>query len=298
MTLRYWAIIVLLGGSWGASFFFNEILLREIGPLSIGLGRVGMGALGCWLYLLAARKSLSLPRAMLVPLAVFGLFQYAVPLTVYPLTQQYITSGAAGIINAMTPIMVVCVGHFWPGGERATLGKSIGVAVGFAGIVIVVAPAFHIDDASHPWALLATMIAPLCYGIALNLLRGLDGVDRVLLTAWSLTIGTVMIAPISIGAEGIPVITKAETWAALIIIGFVLTSAAFIVLFWLIPRVGGTRASTITFIAPISALLLGGLVLGEKIGPQHLLGMAVIFIGLAFLDGRIRWPRRNCKPIG
>ncbi len=287
MTLRHWLLIFLLGMGWGSSFYFNEILLRELGPLTVGLGRVGTGALGCWIWVLLSRKSWRIPRAGLAWLAVFGMFQYAIPLSIYPFTQQFITSSAAGIVNAMTPIMVVLVSHVWPEGERATFAKSIGVAFGFAGIVVMTIPSFQGQGASNPWALIATMSAPLCYGISLNLLRKLSGLDRTVLTAWSLTLGAMMLVPVALLSDGVPHITLAETWFALGFIGFVLTSAAFILMFWLIPIVGGTTASTITFIAPVSSVFLGVLLLGEVIGPYHIAGMTLIFGGMLFIDGRI-----------
>lgn len=298
MSTRYWIAIFLLGMGWGSSFFLNEILLREMTPLMVGLGRVGLGALGCWLWLFAVGRPGWMPSGTLRVLLLFALAQYAVPLSVFPVMQQHITSSAAGIINAMTPIMVVLVSHFWPGGEQATRLRVLGVMLGFFGIVLLVSPAFRGQGASDPWALVATMIAPLCYGFALNIMRKLDAMDRTLLTAWSLTLGTVMLAPVALGVEGMPQITRTETWIALGVIGFALTSGAFILMFWLIPRVGGTVASTVTFLTPVSAVLLGVLVLGEALMPIQMLGMAVIFTGLIAIDGRLlrRWS--NHQPDG
>lgn len=291
MPLRYWAAILLLAAGWGASFFFNEILLRELGPLMVGLGRVGFGALGCWIWVLGSKLTkggaIGLGGASLVALVLFSAFQYAIPLTIYPLTQQYITSSAAGIVNAMTPIMVVIVSHLWPQGEKMTLLRSVGVLFGFLGIVILALPSLRGQGESDPVALLATMGAPLCYAFALNLIRWLNAMDRVLLTTWSLTLASAMLAPFAFSVEGVPVIEQAQTWYALIVIGFILTSAAFILLFWLIPRVGGTTASTITFIAPVSSVLLGVLILNEQLLPIQMLGMAVIFLGMIFVDGRL-----------
>lgn len=294
-----WALILLLGLSWGSSFFFNEILLRELGPMWVAVGRVGIGAIGCWLWIFLSRSSLRVSPGMWLGLGLFGLFQYAVPLTVYPVTQQFITSSAAGIINAMTPIMVVIVSHFWPEGERATRLKSLGVALGFAGIIVLALPDVQADEGSStPVALLATMIAPFCYGIALNMLRSLAGVNRVLMTAWSLTIATALVLPIALAREGVPTISRVETWASLLVIGLILTSAAFIILYWLVPRVGGTTASTITFVAPVSAVLLGVFILNETLTLVHLLGMAIIFVGLLFIDGRVVRMFRNHQPNG
>jgi drug/metabolite transporter (DMT)-like permease len=225
----------------------------------------------------------------------FGVVQYAIPLATYPLTQQYITSSAAGIVNAMTPIMVVVVSHFWPQGEKITLLKVIGVALGFFGILLLAQPSFAGQGESDPVALMLTMIAPVCYAFALNLMRYFDGLDRVLLTAWSATIGALALAPITLVREGMPVITRVETWASLLTIGLVLTSAAFILLYWLIPKVGSTTASTITFIAPVASVLLGVFILNEVLVPIQYAGMAVIFAGMLFVDGRF-FKKRDIQP--
>ena len=248
--------------------------------------------------MIGTRMNLSFPKASLIVLVAFALFQYSIPLAVYPLTQQFITSSAAGIVNAMTPIMVVLVSHFWPQGERATWPKIVGVVFGFAGIVLIAQPSFRGQGDSNPIALLLTISAPVSYGMAINLLRHLDHVNRVALTAWSATIGAIALFPITYALEGWPIITRLETWASLFIIGFVLTSAAFILLFWLIPRVGGTTASTITFLAPIVSVLLGVFVLSEVLFPIQFAGMAVIFAGLLFIDGRILKRANISQPNG
>jgi drug/metabolite transporter (DMT)-like permease len=298
MSYRYWAIIVLLGVGWGSSFFFNEILLRELGPFTASLGRIAFGALGCWLWVLLRRERARVPLRIAGILAVFGLFQYTLPLTIYPYAQQFITSSAAGIVNAMTPIMVVLVSHAWPGGEKAVWTKSLGVALGFLGMVIVIWPEFGGLGESNPYAMLATISAPLCYGIAVNMIRYLEDVKRTVMTAWSLLFGALLLAPLALGLEGMPIIVRPETWASLMVIGFVLTSIAFILIFWLIPRVGGTSASTITLIAPISSIWLGVVFLNEEVLFVQGIGMIVIFVGLLCIDGRILRIRRKAQPSG
>jgi drug/metabolite transporter (DMT)-like permease len=111
-------------------------------------------------------------------------------------------------------------------------------------------------------------------------------------------LGTLILAPLAPGLEGMPVITRPQTWASLFAIGFVLASAAFITLVWLIPRVGGTTASTITLIAPISSIWLGVVFLSEALLSAHVIGMVVIFLGLLCVDGRLFRVGRKAQPIG
>jgi drug/metabolite transporter (DMT)-like permease len=91
-------------------------------------------------------------------------------------------------------------------------------------------------------------------------------------------------------SEGALVITRAETWGAALAIGLVATTFTFQVMYRILPRVGATNFSATTFIAPVSAIVFGFLLLGEIIQPTHLLGMIAIFIGLLMIDGRLpRW---------
>jgi drug/metabolite transporter (DMT)-like permease len=287
MPFRYWVLIFVLGIGWGSSMFFNEILLRELGPLQTAFGRVGLGAVGCWLWLLAIGKRTPVSADFLRNAAIFGMLQYAAPLTIFPAAQQFITSGEAGVVNATTPIMVVIFSHFWPGGEKATLTRSLGVLCGFAGIVVLALPALRAGAEGEFGGLLFCLLAPACYGIAVNWFRRLRGHDATGITAWSLLFGAIILLPVAGVFEGVPVIRHGATWAALLFIGFALTSAAFILLFWLLPRIGATRTSTITFITPVSAVLLGAAFLGERLLPEHFVGMAAIFAGLLLIDGAL-----------
>lgn len=285
MSLRDWFWIGILGFAWGASFFFNEILLREVGPVWVSALRVGTGALACWLFLLVTGRRFSLPGKALGQIAVLGLAMFALPFVIYPIGQGYITSGAAGIINAMTPIMVVILSHFWPGGEKATALKSIGVLFGFAGIVFLAAPA--LGEGSRLFGILFTVLAPVCYAFALNWVRRLSAIDQTVMLTWGLTFATLFTAPVALLAEGLPTsFSGAAIWATLAI-GPVLTCAAFIMFYWLLPRVGATNISTLTFIAPVSALILAAFVLGEEMKASYFFGMAAIFVGLLLIDGRV-----------
>ncbi len=287
MPLKYWLVICILGIGWGMSFMFNAILLRELGPLSVSMGRVGFGALGCWIYVIGARLNVRLSGNRVIALLGFGALSYAAPFAFYALGQQHIGAGVAGIVNATTPAFAVIVSHFWPGGERATFLKSMGVVCGFAGIVVLSLPVLYSGAGSQFWAILLILLAPVCYAFSVNFARAFQDMQPVVLVALALTGATLAITPLALWQEGLPHVTRVETWASLLMIGFVLTSAAFIVFYWLLPKVGPTNISTVTLIAPVSALVLGTWVLKEALRPEHMLGMAAILVGLLLIDGRI-----------
>ncbi|MBS9718636.1 DMT family transporter [Pseudohalocynthiibacter aestuariivivens] len=285
MPARYWILIITLGIAFGGSFFFNAILLKELGPMTISMGRVFLGALGCWVWVSAKGKNPFVSWAVLCQLMILGLFQYAAPFALLPLAQKYVSSGMAGTVNGMTPVMVVLVSHFWVGGEKISPAKSVGVVIGFSGIVILAWPALQASG-SEFWAILVAFLAPVSYSVALNYVRRLRGIDPTVMTAWALSCATILLVPTALAIEGVPVITKIETWVSLAILGFVMTSICFIAIFWLLPKTGATTVSTVTFIAPISAVMLGIAFLGETLTQSHVAGMGVILTGLLMIDGR------------
>jgi drug/metabolite transporter (DMT)-like permease len=182
----------------------------------------------------------------------------------------------------------VIVSQLWPGGEKATWNKIVGVLIGFAGAVILALPAFGQGASAQVLGLLAALAATCCYALTLNYARRFAGkVEPFAVASTSLTGAALVSIPVALAFTGVPVITLPETWAALFGISVFSTSFSFLLLYWLLPRVGATNLSLNTFITPISAILLGVLVLHERFELTHMLGIVVIFFGLLFIDGRL-----------
>lgn len=293
MSLRDWFWIVLLGAIWGCSFIFNAVLIRELGPLWVTSLRVAIGALGCWLVMLALRKPVPREPALWLQLGALGVLAYAMPFALFPLAQANLASGIAAIINALTPMMTALVAHFWIGGEKATPLKFTGIGIGFVGALLLVSPALTSGGQSHLWAVAACLAATLCYALSLNITRSYKHVEPTAFAAIALTGAAVVAVPFAFLVEGVPQLTRPETWAAALAIGLLSTAFTFQIMYRILPRVGATNFATTTFIAPISALILGVTLLRETVLPIQILGMVVIFAGLLFIDGRIRriWHR-------
>ncbi len=287
MPLRYWLLIILLGAVWGCSFLFNAVLIREISPLWVSAGRVAIGAAICWVYFFAMRKRLPHGTGIYAQLLVLGILNYAIPFALFPYAEITVASSIVGVINGLTPMSTVIVSQLWPGGEKASWNKVAGVAIGFLGAVILASPSFAAGASAQVLGLIAAVAATLCYAITLNYARRFKDVDSAVVATCSLTGAALVSVPVALLFSGPPVITRAETWGALIGIGAFSTSFSFLLVYWLLPRVGATNVSLNTFITPISAILLGVLVLHERFEPAHLAGMLVIFVGLIFMDGRL-----------
>jgi drug/metabolite transporter (DMT)-like permease len=141
--------------------------------------------------------------------------------------------------------------------------------------------------------------APFCYAIALNLVRRFRGMDPVVLTAWAMTGGALAIAPVALATDGMPGLPGVGGAVALAPIGFGLTSVTFLAMYSMLPRVGATNLSLVTFIAPVSATAIGALALGEVVGAGHAAGLGLILTGLMAIDGRILQvlPRQRLQPL-
>ncbi len=291
MNISNWLWIILLGVIWGFSFPFNAILLQELGPFWISAGRVSVGALGSWVVLLLLKQSIPSDISLIAKIFMVGIITYAIPFALFPLAQMHLSSGVASIINAMTPITTVIVSHFWIGGEKATWNKTLGVGAGFAGAAILAIPALQNGGTSQLWAMSLAFFATLCYAWSLNYIRTLPKTNPAVMATLALTGASFAAIIAALIFEGQPVITQGQTWFALLTIGLVMTTFAFQIMFKILPQVGATNFSITTFIAPISAIILGAIWLNESLLPSHFIGMACIFLGLILIDGRFvkRW---------
>lgn len=287
MSLRNWLIIFGLGIIWGSSFLFNAILNDELGPLWVSAGRVGIGALGSWGFLLFMRVKMPKLSIIYVKFFILGTLSYAIPFAIFPLSQQSLPAGAAAILNAITPIMTVIVSQFWPGGEKATVKKSLGVVAGFIGVAVLASPALSNGVSAEIWAVGLCVVATIIYAIALNYTRNFNHIDPTVLAASALTGATISATIAALYVHGAPPSLSLGGWGALLSIGLIATALAFQIMYRMLPIIGATNFSVTTFIAPISAILLATYFLGETLELNHFIGMFSIFIGLLLIDGRL-----------
>lgn len=286
-----WAILLLLSVLWGGSFFFIEVAVASVTPLTLVLIRVSLAAAALWLYLAARRQRLRLPPGALGAFFVLALLNNVLPFVLFAWAQREITGGLASILNATTPIWGVIVAHLFTADEKMTPGKIAGVALGLGGVVAMIGVDFLNEIGAAVLAQLACLVATLCYGLAGVYGRRFKAmaIDPVRVATGQLTAAAIILLPVVLFFEP-PWAASApapEAWAALIALALVSTSVAYILYFKLLASAGATNSLLVTFLIPITAILLGSLLLGEGLEPRHFAGMALIGAGLAAIDGRI-----------
>ena len=286
-----WALLMVLSILWGGSFFFFKILVdAHLPPFTIVLGRVGMAAIALLAFVyLSGRRMPTSPRVWLAFL-LMGLLNNVVPFTLIVFGETQITSGLASIFNAITPLFTVLLAHFLTD-ERLTRGKAAGILIGIVGVAVLIGP-----DAVQGFSLtnvaqLACLGAAFVYGCAGIYGRRFHqiGVDPIVTATGQVCGSTIILVPLAAFADrpwalGLPGAGTLGAWIALAVLS---TAVAYIIYFRILASAGATNLLLVTFLIPVSALLLGTFVLGEHLAWTSFVGMALIFVGLGAIDGRL-----------
>lgn len=291
MTASDWALLAVLSIVWGGSFLFNGVAVRELPPVTIVALRVMTAALA---LLLALRfMNVSLPRSRQAWAAFLGMsiLNNVIPFTLIVWGQSHIASGLASILNATTPLFTVIVAHYLTDDERLTGQRLAGVVVGFVGVAVMIgAAAFASLDASI-LAQLAVLGAALSYGLSGVFGRRFKtmGIPPLATAAGQVTVSSALLLPAALIVDRPWTLAMPSTGAVLSLaaLGLVSTAFAYLIFFRLLARAGATNVGLVTFLIPVSAILLGVLVLGETLAMRHVVGMALIGAGLILIDGRV-----------
>lgn len=299
MSAVDWLLLVGLSVLWGGSFFFAKVAVEDMPPFTLALGRVAIAA--AMLIALARAKDESLaPLARAWPaFFVLGLLNCAIPFSLIFCAQTRIPSGLASILNATTPIFTVLVAHVATRDERLTNAKLVGVAAGFLGVAVMLGPDMLGEVGADVWAQLACLAAAISYALAGVYGRRLAGLPAVVVAAGQLIAASVLLVPLSAIVDRPWMLTKPSPAAfdALLALAALSTALAYVIYFRILARAGATNLLLVTFLIPVSAIMLGTIVLGERLSPHHFAGMAVIALGLAAIDGRpARMVARAIRP--
>lgn len=290
MTARGWATLIVLSLVWGGSFFFVEIAVAALAPLSIVAVRVMLAALA--LATLMALRGTPFPRGARLwgALAVMGLLNNAVPFTLIVWAQTAIGSGLAAIFNATTPLFAVLVAALVLPDERPGWLRIAGVAAGFAGVAVMMArPERAGGDLAAQAAVLGAAFSYACAG-AWGRRFARDGVPPVVAAFGQLAASSLLLVPLALVLDrsaGALLAAPGTVWASLLPLALLSTAFAYLLYFRLLAASGATNLLLVTFLVPVSAIWLGVAVLGETVTPPQLAGMALIGLGLAAIDGRL-----------
>jgi len=281
----------LLAAIWGASFLFMRLGAHEFGPLAMAALRVG-GASLFLLPILAARQGLGELLREWKPLLVVGLLNSAIPFALYAYAALSITAGLSSILNATTPLWGALVAWIWLS-QGLNASRLSGLALGFAGVVFLAWDKASFKPGGSGWAILACLVATLCYGIAANYTkRYLAKVGPLTVATGSQVTAAFMLAPLA-AWQWPAQLPSAQAWTSVALLAVLCSGIAYILYFRLMQRVGPTNTIAVTFLIPVFAVLWGYLFLAEAFTLHMAAGCAIVLLGTALAVGLLRLPGRR-----
>ncbi len=288
MGIKEWSLLILLSIFWGASFFFVEVAVVTMTPLTIVACRVGVAALLLLIYTKATHRKMPFDIKIWGAFFILGALNNAIPFSLITWGQTHIDSSLASILNATTPVFSVVLAHFLTTEETLTQKRSMGVVLGWLGVAVLIG----IDSLNGAGMKIAGQVAvlgaALLYAFAAIFGRRFKHLDPAVVAAGMLTASAIMMIPAAFFVEQpLSLNPTWNTWAALILLAAVSTALAYIIYFYILAKAGATNILLVTFLIPVSAIFLGVIVLGETPGWNAYAGMGLIFAGLIFIDGRL-----------
>ena len=289
VSLRVWALLCLMAVIWSGSFPANRLALAEVDVFTTVAFRVTGAAVLLWVYI--AWRGFALPRGARwwLTCGILGLLNNAIPFTLIVWGQTRIDSGLAAILNASTAIFTVAIAGMIFADERMTRTRAIGVALGFAGVVVTIGPASLLRLDLTSLAQLAILGASLSYALnSIYARQALRGIRPEVSAAGMLTAASVMMLPLALLSEGLPMLTYAPaTWAALAYLAAIASAFAYILFYTVLSLAGAGNLSLVTLLIVPIAVLIGAIGFGEVLAPTAWAGFALLAAGLLVIDGRI-----------
>ncbi len=288
MSATDWIMLVTLGVVWGGAFFFAKVAVSEVPPLTLVLSRVALAAITLHIVLRIAGVAF-VPARRWPAYAGMAVLNNIIPFSLLFYGQTQIGAGLASILNATTPIFAVVIAHLFTADERITPGKAAGVALGVMGVAVLVGLDALGELGLAVLAQIACLGAALSYGFAAVFGRRFRDDPPVASATAQVTASSLMLLPVValVDAPWTLDVPSMPVLGAVLLLGTVSTGFAYILFFRILQSAGATNISLVTLIVPVTAILLGAAVLGERLAASDLVGMALVAAALVTIDGRV-----------
>ncbi len=289
--LRSWLpIYIALGIIWGASFLFIEKSLTFLTPVGVAFLRCFLGALSLWAVVFFKRITMEWDLRLLAHLWIIGLLLNVFPGVLFAFAQERVSSILAGIMNALTPIMSVLMILLIFRSEKLTANRLLGIGLGFVGVLVVLLVGESVGKFSLS-AFFALILAVLCYGISYPYSSKFIIPRRLTpetLATTQVSLAAITLLPFFI-YHGIDSYQPSmDALGSILALGILGTGIAYIWNFKNVELAGASLASTVTYITPLVAVILGFVLLGEPLTWNEPVGGLIVLIGSAIAQGRIR----------
>lgn len=291
MGKKEWLMLFILSTLWGGSFFFVGVAVQELPPLTIVTLRLVLAALTLWLVMTFFGQRLPRDFSTWKAFLVMGAFNSALPFSLIVWGQTHIASGVASILNATTPLFTVVIAGVFLSDEKISLRKVMSILTGFFGVVVLIGPSSFDGVDVNILAHFAVLGAAVCYGISGVYGRRFKGMGLppLAIATGQLITSSLILLPLSLLIERPYELMSPSlaVWMSVICLAVFSTGLAYILYFRILSSSGITNLSLVTFLIPVTAILLGVVVLDETMQSEHFIGMGFIVVSLLGIDGRL-----------
>ena len=287
MQARHWAVLLGVSAMLGSAFSFTGIAVAHIPPVTVAAGRALLAACLLWMILRAARGGLPAPGPAWRPIVVVGITTGAIPYICLAWGQVYVQSSLAGILFGAVPLFTLLIAHFQTRDDRMTGLRVAGIVAGFAGVGAIVGPGALAGFDGQALGQVLILVGAACYGFGSVYTRSNARLAPLAMAAGQNLCAAAILVPLSIAVDGpwrlAPDIEGIVAVAALAVVG---TAAPAPAIFWLIRSIGATSTSLLAYFIPLTAALIGVLVLGEALTFGMVAGFVLILGGATLVSRR------------
>lgn len=286
MKTKHWIVFILLGIIWSTSFLWIKIGVQEVGPMALVAFRMLFGALTA--TAIAYYQGIPFTRDWKDwgIFAIFGPASLAIPVFLISWGEQTIDSAVASILNATVPLFTLIIAHFWLHDDKITFQKTLGLLVGFAGILVLLSEDLLASEHGSVIGQAAVILASIFYaGSAVGIRKYTQHINNVMRGVGLLVTSAILmwiVGPIAERPFEIPALPI--TWVAALWLGILGSGLAMIMMYYLIHEIGPTRATLVTYLFPIGGVILGVIFLNEHLSWQLLAGSVLIIASLAVVN--------------
>jgi drug/metabolite transporter (DMT)-like permease len=301
-----WALFIGLGFFWGSSYLWIKIALESVPPLTLIAGRLVLASIFLWAVVLLTREPLPRSPRQYGHLFVMALINIVIPFILIAFGERSIDSALASILNATVPLFVIVLAPMFLPEEGITWPKVAGLAIGFAGVILLVAPDLvNISDSDMTGELLL-LASSLSYAIGnVYARRNVRGLAPRIPALFQVFLAMCVIVPLALvfdrpftEVHPAPSAILAIAWLGILGSGF-----AYICYFTILANWGATRTSMVAYLLPVVGILLGGLVLNDPVTLNRIAGTALVIAGIALVNSggalrRLIGPRTDAARAG
>jgi len=295
MKLKHWIVFILLGLIWSTSFLWIKIGVQEIGPMALVSFRMLFGALT--VIAITVQQKVKWHRDLKTwgTFAILGPTSLAIPIFLISWGEQTIDSAVASILNATVPLFTIVIAHFWLSDDKMTFQKTLGLLIGFGGVVVLLSKDLNTDAHSSVIGQGAVILAAIFYAwsavFARKATQHVTGLARGASPLITAAIFMWVTAPFIEKPFLIP--SLPITWVAALWLGVLGSGLAMLMFYYLLHEVGPTRATLVTYLFPVGGVIFGVIFLNEQLSWQLLAGTLLVIASLVVVNWK---PVQKTKP--